>query len=56
MRGKPVRQMTMVAPTPPDELVPEDHPIRRIKPVVEEVRALVSAAAKTVRHGPPKTP
>lgn len=37
MRGKPVRQMTMLAPTSPDELVPQDHPIRRIRPVVEEV-------------------
>ena len=37
MRGRPVRQMTMLAPTSPDELVPQDHPIRRIKPVVEEV-------------------
>jgi transposase len=42
MRGKPVRQMTMLAPTSPDELVPQDHPIRRIKPVVEEVLGSLS--------------
>jgi transposase len=42
MRGKPVRQMTMLAPTSPEELVPEDHPIRRIRPVVEEVLSSLS--------------
>ena len=37
MRGKAVRQVTMLTTTTPDDLVPQDHPIRRIKPVVEEV-------------------
>jgi transposase len=37
MRGKAVRQVTMLTTTTPDDLVPHDHPIRRIKPVVEEV-------------------
>jgi hypothetical protein len=29
--------MTMLAATTPDELGPDDHPIRRIRQVVEEV-------------------
>lgn len=37
MRGKTVRQVTMLSATTPDDLVPQDHPIRRIKPVVEAV-------------------
>ena len=37
MRGKPVRQVSMLTTTTPDDLVPQDHPIRRIKPVVEDV-------------------
>lgn len=37
MRGKTVRQVTMLSTTTPDDLIPADHPIRRIKPVVEEV-------------------
>lgn len=35
MRGKAVRQVTMLTTTTPDDLVPADHPIRRIKPIVE---------------------
>ena len=37
MRGKAVRQVSMLTTTTPDDLVPQDHPIRRIKPVVEDV-------------------
>ena len=41
MRGKAVRQVTMLTTATPDDLVPQDHPIRRVKPVVEAVlRAL----------------
>jgi transposase len=36
MRGKNVRQVTMLSTTTPEALVPQDHPIRRIKPVVEQ--------------------
>ena len=35
MRGAAARQVTMLSPVTPDHLVPEDHPIRRIKPIVE---------------------
>jgi len=35
MRGKNVGQVTMLSALTPEQLVPQDHPIRRIKPVVE---------------------
>src|SRR5215471_1917830 len=41
MRGKATRQITMLTATP-DDLVPQDHPIRRIKPVVEAVLSSLS--------------
>src|SRR3972149_3632873 len=37
MRGAAARQVTMLSPLTPDQLVPQDHPIRQIKPVVEGV-------------------
>src|SRR5882672_4005478 len=44
MRGKNVRQVTMLSTTTPESLVPQDHPIRRIKPVVEEALRELSPA------------
>lgn len=44
MRGDSTNQMAMLLAVTPDQLVPADHPIRRIKPIVE--RAL-SALAPT---------
>lgn len=35
MRGKAEKQMTMLSPVTTDQLVPEDHPIRQIKPIVD---------------------
>jgi transposase len=35
MRGKEVRQVLMLSTLTPEQMVPQDHPIRRIKPVVE---------------------
>jgi transposase len=35
MRGKKIGQVTMLSALTPEQLVPQDHPIRRIKPVVE---------------------
>jgi len=37
MRGAAARQVTMLSPLTPDQLVPQNHPIRQIKPVVERV-------------------
>ena len=34
MRGKAARQATMLTAVTPDALVPQHHPIRRIKPMV----------------------
>ncbi len=35
MRGSPLQQVTMVSTVTPDQLIPADHPIRRIKPIVD---------------------
>jgi transposase len=42
MRGDATNQTTMLLAVTPDQLVPADHPIRRIKPLVE--RALVEVS------------
>jgi len=36
MRGKQEQQITMLSALTPDQLVPQDHPIRRIKPIVDQ--------------------
>jgi len=36
MRGKQEQQITMLSALTPDDLVPQDHPIRRIKPIVDQ--------------------
>jgi transposase len=36
MRGKQEKQITMLSALTPDQLVPQDHPIRRIKPIVDQ--------------------
>jgi hypothetical protein len=35
MRGSTVRQLSMLSAVTPDELVPSEHPIRRVRPVVD---------------------
>ena len=37
MRGKTVQQATMLTAVTPDALVPQHHPIRRIKPMADRV-------------------
>ena len=39
MRGMPERQLAMLTTLSPDELIPADHPIRRIRKVVDTVLA-----------------
>ncbi len=39
MRGSSERQVTMLSTLASESLIPLDHPIRRIKPVVEAVLA-----------------
>ncbi len=36
MRGKQEQQITMLSALTPEQLVPQDHPIRRIKPIVDQ--------------------
>ena len=35
MRGSTVRQLSMLSAVTPDELVPAEHPIRRVRPMVD---------------------
>lgn len=44
MRGKAARQATMLTAVTPDALVPQHHPIRRIKPMVDRALAKLSPA------------
>src|SRR5215207_11387974 len=44
MRGQAEHQSAMLFGTTPDQLVPADHPIRRIKPIVEQALAHLSPA------------
>jgi len=42
MRGKQEKQITMLSSLTPDHLVPQDHPIRRIKPIVDQALSELS--------------
>ncbi|MBM4415958.1 MAG: IS5 family transposase [Chloroflexi bacterium] len=48
MRGDAERQTDMLLALTPDELVPGNHPIRRIKPIVERVLARLSPRFKAM--------
>jgi transposase len=36
MRGKQEKQIIMLSALTPEQMVPQDHPIRRIKPIVDQ--------------------
>ena len=42
MRGEAATQATMLTVVTPDALVPQSHPIRRIKPMVDSALAALS--------------
>ena len=48
MRGKAARQATMLTAITPEALVPERHPIRRIKPMVDRALAQLSPTFDTM--------
>src|SRR6266851_5389062 len=58
MRGDAEQQTEMLLALTPDQLVPADHPIRRIKPVVERVLARLSPRfnAMYAERGRPSIP
>lgn len=58
MRGDDDRQAEMLLGLTPDQLVPADHPIRRIKPIVEHVLARLSPRfdAMYAERGRPSIP
>jgi len=47
MRGKSARQAAMLTVVTPDALVPQHHPIRRIRPRVDRAMARLSPAFET---------
>jgi transposase len=61
MRGTPERQLSMLSSLSTEDLIPADHPIRRIRAVVDEVLAGMDAefeamyAASGRRSVPPET-
>ncbi len=42
MRGPTDRQAVMLSTLPPDQVVPHDHPIRQIKPIVDRALTALS--------------
>jgi hypothetical protein len=58
MRGDAEQQTEMLLALTPDQLVPDDHPIRRIKLVVERVLARLSSRfnAMYAERGRPSIP
>ena len=58
MRGDAERQANMLLAVTPDSFIPEDHPIRRIKPIVESVLARLSPLfdAMYAQRGRPSIP
>jgi transposase len=58
MRGDSTQQANILSAITPDQLVPQDHPIRRIKPIVERVLRELSPMFRTMyaRTGRPSIP
>jgi len=58
VRGVPERQLAMLTTLSPEELIPPDHPIRRIRKVVDDVLAGLDGefAAMYARAGRPSVP
>ena len=51
MRGSTARQVTMLALVDPDQLIPADHPIGDVKPIVETaLKELILAPKPTARR------
>jgi transposase len=58
MRGETTKQAAMLLGVTTDELVPKDHPIRRIRAIVERVLAELSPQLEAMyaKHGRPSIP
>lgn len=58
MRGQPEKQVTMLSLETPEKRVPKDHPLRRIKPFVDEILEELSPVfdGMYVNHGRPSIP
>jgi len=53
MRGSTARQTTMFAVADPGDLIPEQHPIRRIRPFVEAALLRLEPTFEEIRQGGP---
>ena len=58
MRGDAERQANMLLAVTPDSFIPDDHPIRRIKPIVDAALQQLSPPFDTMyaRRGRPSIP
>src|SRR4030067_125985 len=58
MRGKQDKQVTMLCALTPEKLVPEGHPIRHIKPIVDQALSGLSATFNQIyaETGRPSVP
>ncbi|MDP9419469.1 MAG: transposase, partial [Actinomycetota bacterium] len=58
MRGKPEQQLAMLMSLSTEDLIPKDHPIRRIRKVIDEVLAELDAEFEAMysRIGRPSVP
>jgi transposase len=58
MRGKAEQQATILSAVTPDQLVPQDHPIRQVKPIVEQALVELSPTFNQMyaRVGRPSIP
>jgi hypothetical protein len=54
MRGEPERQMAMLTTLATENLIPADHPIRRIRKVVDEVMTSLDASERTSSRMSPR--
>ena len=50
MRGAPERQMAMLTTLSPEDLIPAEHPIRRIRTVVDELLASLDGEFEATRR------
>ena len=58
MRGDSTTQTVMLSLTTTDDLIPEDHPIRRVKPIVDRALSALSPVFAEIysQRGRPSIP
>ncbi len=51
MRGKPIKQSTMLSLRTPEDRIPADHPLRRIKDMADAALAALSPTFEKMYSG-----